>query len=377
MSPTTLAGPAAAALASLSSQDIAFLEALPKAELHAHLNGSIPINTLLDLANAHPPEDPHLPSDIFTYLKRLQAGVVLSEPSDFFMLFPAIYALTSTPEALAIATRAVLESFLCPQALSGATQCTYLELRTTPRSTPHMSRYVYLTTVLAEIDKFPGASLIISIDRRMSDSDVRECVDLAISLHGEGRKVAGLDLCGDPTKGDMSTFEPHFKRAKKSGLGLTVHIAELPTSAVSECFTLLDWYPDRLGHATFLDDATKATYFMGSGAAFFTSCNGNGVKYQPSIPSKYTPCVEICLTSNLLWVSTVPSLDAHHIQYYLEKDHPIAISTDDTLPFRTSLLAEYALLLAKPPLGIGLTHSEVAKIAQMSLDSRFTDDTAV
>jgi adenosine deaminase len=45
--------------------------------------------------------------------------------------------------------------------------------------------------------------------------------------------------------------------------------------------------------------------------------------------------------------------------------------TDDTLPFRNSLLGEYALLLAKAPLGFGLSPDEVRRIARMSMASRF------
>jgi len=93
---------------------------------------------------------------------------------------------------------------------------------------------------------------------------------------------------------------------------------------------------------------------------------------------------------------TVSTLDDHHIQYYLKNDHPVAIcvcvltlpilvlcthrgaghlytclQTDDTLPFRNSLLAEYALLLAKPPFGLGLSEDEVRKVAKGSLKGRF------
>jgi hypothetical protein len=85
---------------------------------------------------------------------------------------------------------------------------------------------------------------------------------------------------------------------------------------------------------------------------------------------QYKPCVEICLSSNLLCKS-VASLDAHHIRYYLKNDHPIAICTDDTLPFRTSCLGEYSLLLAQPPLGLGLSRDDVAKVARMSMDASF------
>ena len=45
--------------------------------------------------------------------------------------------------------------------------------------------------------------------------------------------------------------------------------------------------------------------------------------------------------------------------------------TDDILPFRNSLLGEYALLMAAPPLGLGLSETEIEKIAQMGMESRF------
>lgn len=45
--------------------------------------------------------------------------------------------------------------------------------------------------------------------------------------------------------------------------------------------------------------------------------------------------------------------------------------TDDTLPFRNSLLGEYALLMAPSPLGLGLSEPEIERIARMSMQSRF------
>ncbi|KAG2045514.1 hypothetical protein BDR06DRAFT_1015573 [Suillus hirtellus] len=85
---------------------------------------------------------------------------------------------------------------------------------------------------------------------------------------------------------------------------------------------------------------------------------------------QYKPCIEICLRSNLL-CKTVASLDAHHIHHYLKNDHPIAICTDDALPFKTSCLGEYSLLLAQPPLGLGLSRDDVARIARMGMDVAF------
>jgi len=47
------------------------------------------------------------------------------------------------------------------------------------------------------------------------------------------------------------------------------------------------------------------------------------------------------------------------------------VQTDDTLVFRNSLVEEYALLLAAPPLGLGLPHDKISLLAKMSLYVRF------
>lgn len=199
-----IAGFCAEAFESLSPSQTHFLQTLPKAELHAHLNGSIPISLLQDLAREYIATENRDSSDskvVQNGVEQLLKGVVLDEINDFFGLFPAIYALTSTPATLARATRGVIDFFL-----DGPNPgCTYLELRSTPRETAHMTRKEYVETVLQEIDRFnygalngQGAALIVSLDRRMGVAVARECLDIAISLRKAGRGVVGIDLCGDP-----------------------------------------------------------------------------------------------------------------------------------------------------------------------------------
>ncbi|KAH9891156.1 Metallo-dependent hydrolase [Cubamyces lactineus] len=349
----TVAGYAADALASLTPAQLEFLQKLPKAELHAHLNGSIPFPVLQQLANdfsstadgnAAPLSDA-----VRAGIQRLQDGVVLDELNDFFGLFPAIYAITSTPATLRRAARAVLEFFLAPnEANGGYPQAAYLELRSTPRETPAMSRRQYIETVLDELEQYPPerAALIVSLDRRMDRTAAAECIECAVSLKKAGRRVVGVDLCGDPKAGNMDEFAEYFRAAKEAGLGVTLHIAEVPECPAPETLQLLSFKPNRLGHATFLDDAAKR------------------------IVHTEEMCIEICLSSNLL-CKTVHTLDAHHIRYYIGHNHPIAVCTDDILPFRNTLVGEYALLLAAPPFGLGLTQAEVEKIAKMGMDSRF------
>jgi adenosine deaminase len=223
----SIAGPAAAALDSLSPSQIYFLRSLPKAELHAHLNGSIPISVLQELGSEYDsPDTPSIDNEaIKNGISKLRDGPSLETISDFFTLFPAIYALTSTPGSLRRATRAVLSTFLD----GDMPQCNYLELRTTPRQTAAMDRNQYLRVVLEELERYDQSrvGLIISLDRRMGDDVLSECVRLACELKAEGRLVVGMDLCGDPTVGDMDTIAPHFAQVKKIGLGVTLHIAEV------------------------------------------------------------------------------------------------------------------------------------------------------
>jgi adenosine deaminase len=242
MSEITRTGPAAAALASLRPDDVNFLQSLPKAELHAHLNGSIPIKTILELEQQYSNSSAQTP-EITDTIEKFKSGIDFHEISDFFSLMTAIYALTTTPEAVETVTRAVLQSFLNPTGDGADTpQCTYLELRTTPRATTHMTRERYLTIVLDELETYPAtqAALIVSVDRRMNDLDVEECISLAIEMKNRGRRVVGVDVCGDPRCGDMQSFTQHLSRAKAAGLGLTVHIAEVCSAHSGVCDSMIN-----------------------------------------------------------------------------------------------------------------------------------------
>ncbi|RPD58487.1 Metallo-dependent hydrolase [Lentinus tigrinus ALCF2SS1-6] len=347
-----ITGYCAEALKSLTPSQVEFLQKLPKAELHAHLNGSIPLHLLQELANEYYQASSNdrtatvLPEVVRSGIQTLQDGIQLSDCHEFFALFPAIYALTSNPPALRRAARAVLEHFLSDS--DGHPQAAYLELRSTPRETAAMTRRQYVETVLDEVEQYPPerAALIVSLDRRMDAGAAAECIECAISLRNAGRRIVGVDLCGEIKAGNMADFEQHFRRAKEAGLKVTLHIAEVAESPEDETLLLLSFKPDRLGHATYLNEAAK------------------------KIVHTYEIPIELCLSSNLI-TKTVPTLDAHHIRYYLGHNHPIAICTDDILPFRNSLLGEYALLMAQPPLGLGLTEAEIEKVAKMGMECRF------
>ncbi|EAA65438.1 hypothetical protein AN0662.2 [Aspergillus nidulans FGSC A4] len=185
-----------------------------------------------------------------------------SEAQSFFGVFnQSIYQLVNDLESVAYATTSVLQAFLDDGVR-------YLELRTIPRASPNaaFTRDQYLSTVLDTIAEFKSQNsgkisvyLILGMDRGQLVADsthAHEIVDLAIANRERG--VIGVDVCGNPTKGDISLCRDAFAKAKKHGLSLTVHFAEVHSMGLhEELQTMLSFNPDRLGHVIHVPDDIK------------------------------------------------------------------------------------------------------------------------
>jgi adenosine deaminase len=182
----------------------------------------------------------------------------------------------------------------------------YLELRTTPRANADkgMTKHSYLQAVIQAIEQQQQVNiktrLIISIDRRNTLEEAQETVDLALHFQQSSNVVVGVDLCGDVMKGSFLALKPAFERARQQGgFKLTLHFNEVAEN-IPEAPELLSIRPDRLGHATLLDEYSRTTV------------------YQQAIP------VEICMTSNV-FSKTVATYEDHHVKQLLEEDHPFIL----------------------------------------------------
>ncbi|PYI21577.1 putative adenosine deaminase [Aspergillus violaceofuscus CBS 115571] len=263
--------------------DHGFTRALPKIEaktlltsklqLHAHLSGSISRQCLHELWAQKKAQSPKT----FTLedpLVVMPPGKVDYSLQTFFTTFSTtIYHLLTTLSDIRAATRATLADF-------AADGVVYLELRTIPRASPAQSftREEYLTAVLETMAEFSleqqrllqgdasgpatmTTNLILAIDRgTMTAREAMKVVELAINP-GRG-VVVGLDICGNPTKGNIAQYAPAIAAAKAAGLGVTVHFAEIPTNLhpqnqEEELRTLLAFEPDRLGHVIHVSEPIK------------------------------------------------------------------------------------------------------------------------
>lgn len=199
----------------------------------------------------------------------------------FFPLFSSyIYHLVNDRSAIEFTTLTVLRDF----ADDGVV---YLELRTTPRALAGesggsgLSKTEYVQAVLDTIKKFEESNdrmhtrLILSVDRRNTLAEAMEVVQLCRRFADQG--VVGIDLCGDPLKGDMVALSPAFEAARQvDGLGMTLHFGEVPHDE-AELKVLLGWKPDRLGHVIHLGHADgeviKSVKDRGLGLELCLSCN--------------------------------------------------------------------------------------------------------
>ncbi|KAJ1659244.1 hypothetical protein IWQ61_001647 [Dispira simplex] len=336
-----------------------FCQALPKVELHAHLNGSLSPSTLAKLRTLKLGKYPELAT--LRWPQHRNGGSV--SLAEFFPLFRHIYKLTEDEQGVKMATWDVLEEFQ-------KDGVRYLELRSTPRAVEStgMTKETYVRAVLTAMDDWtkhqqlspqgqPGTKggmvvrLILCVDRRESPEEALATVQLALRYRQTTSiptdplcQVVGVDLCGNPEVGDPSTWTPAFQLAKSKGLKLTVHLGEVPYN-LTEGLALLAWQPDRVGHATLLSPATRAAL------------------YKDRIP------VEVCLTSNVQ-SQTVTSYDDHFVKEFYRVGHPFVPCTDDKGVFGCSLTDEYVRLATV----LQLNYVQLFDISRQCLGFIFAED---
>ncbi|KAI1419474.1 Metallo-dependent hydrolase [Xylaria sp. FL1777] len=321
-------------------------KSMPKIELHAHLSGSISRQCLHEIwrnkkaAGKTDLEDP---------LVVMPLGKYYPDLDTFFPLFSSyIYRLVDDADSLHYSTMSVIEDF----ANDGVV---YLELRTTPRAFPNegWDKRAYVNCVLTTIDAaqqtFPSIQvrLILSIDRRNTLAEANEVVALATHLSSHG--VVGVDLCGDPAKGDVSLFTPVFETARAQGLKITVHFAEAECSASeAELETILRWMPDRLGHVIHVPEQVKKQIAARSGIG-----------------------LELCLSCNVQLKMIVGTFDAHHFGEWWRVNGPVVVPcTDDVGVFGSPVSNEWRLIQQH----FQLKREDILGLARRGIDTIFGGD---
>lgn len=315
------------------------LLALPKAELHVHLDGSLRPATLLDLAEER---GVPLPADEPGALAGELRADHASDLVEYLEVFELILSVLQDAEALERAAYELAED----NAREGVR---LVEVRFSP--VLNTRRGLDFDGVMAAVvaglrrasaDHGIQTSVIVCALRHLDPAVSIRLAELAVRWQDRG--AVGFDLAAGEAGFPARDHSAAFRVAAKGGLWRTIHAGEAwgPESIRQ---ALVDGRAERLGHGTRLwEDPALERYVL-----------------DHRIP------VEICLTSNVQ-TRVAPSYAEHPARRYFDLGIPLTFCTDNRLVSGTTVTDEY--LLAHRHLGF--TWQELERVAAMGFEIAFT-----
>jgi adenosine deaminase len=287
---------------------------IPKIDLHRHLEGSLRLSTLADIAHEHGVDMPSLS------LEELRPFVqVVDDPPDFLSFLAKFKLLRRFYSSREAVERIAYESV----ADAAADNVRYLELRFSPVALALNQGFNFedvVDWVILAVDRAQNEHNIqvrlIVLTNRHEPQYAAELAEIAIDRKDKG--IVALDLAGDEVNfPDLEPFEPVFNRAKNAGLHITVHAAEAgPATNAKDAIEKLG--AERIGHGIRISENISVM----------------------DLVNRQQITLEICPTSNLQ-TGTIHRLNQHPLFAFYQLGIPVTVNTDDPSISNTTLTDEY------------------------------------
>jgi len=305
------------------------LLALPKTDLHCHLDGSLRISTMFDLAQQ---QEVQLPATTPEGLaKALHVGIHCESLEEYLQAFAITLSVLQTDEALERCAFELAED--CHRE-----NVRYVEVRFAPSL--HTDAGLRLTAIVesvlsglrrAEKAYNIRSGVIVCALRHDPPEETFRLAELAVAYKNKG--VVGFDLAGGEAGNPAKHHAEAFNLILNNNLNCTVHAGEAygPESiqqAIHFCGA------HRIGHGTRLVE------------------DGDLLNY---INDHRTP-LEICLSSNVQ-TSSVKSFKHHPLRFFFDYGVRVTINTDNRLITNTTVTDE--LWLAHQHCGFDLDDLKV------------------
>jgi adenosine deaminase len=287
---------------------------MPKVELHRHLEGSLRVSTLIDIARQHSITVP-------TSLMRLSTLVQVQreEPynfENFLAKFNTLRLFYRSPEVIHRVTTEAIED-------AAKDNVKYMELRFTPVALSRAERFPLADVVDWVCESAQEASkqfgiqvrLISSVNRHESPELAEQVAWLSAGRMEKG--IAGLDLAGNEAQFPAEPFIGIFREAKQSGLKVAVHAGEWGgPENVRQAIEQFD--TDRIGHGVrVMED-----------------------EYTVTLAKDHQTCFEVCITSNYQ-TGAVKELSDHPLRKMIDAGLNVTLNTDDPSISQITLSNEY------------------------------------
>ncbi len=287
---------------------------LSKVDLHRHLEGSLRLDTMLDIARQH---NLSVPSDVLDLSNLVQ----MQEWDDFnfrtfLAKFDTLRLFYRSPEVIHRITHEAVED-------AARDNVKYLELRVTPVALSRAERFPlhdvtsWMLSASQEAAREFGISVnvVLSVNRHESPQLAEQVAWLAVEHKDEG--IVGLDLAGNEAEFPAAPFLGIFKEVRQAGLHVTVHAGEWgPASNVRQAIEVFG--ADRIGHGVrVLEDDSVVDLARERQTAF-----------------------EVCVTSNQQ-TGAVATHASHPMTQMLDRGLNVTLNTDDPSISRITLSHEY------------------------------------
>jgi adenosine deaminase len=291
------------------------LKELPKVELHCHLDGSLRVDTILDLASKQniplPSSNPH------NLKKMLSIGEKRVTLEEYISRFDITLSVMQTPDSLSRIAYELIEDV-------ASENVRYIEVRYSPilHTTRGMTLEEAITSVKdglkkGEKDFGVKSGIIVCGIRHISPEASLKLADLCVKFKNDG--VVGFDLAGAEENFPAKDHREAFYMILNHNINATIHAGEAfgPSSihqAVHYCGA------HRIGHGTRLKEDQDLMNYI----------------------NNHRITMEVCLTSN--WHTyTVKSLKEHPLRYYYDRGIRVTLNTDNRLMSDTTLTKEFRI----------------------------------
>ena len=289
-----------------------FIHAMPKVELHVHLEGSIQPETLLQLARRN--QKP-LPADT---VQGLHDWYTFTDFDHFIEVYISICACIVTTDDFELIAR----EFLRGQA---AQNIHYSEIIFTPYTHANRENGIPFTEQLAALGRARqwaanelGIQAVWVPDFARGVRPVEHSLTVADwAVSGKAQGVVGFGVGGAEVGNPPELFEAAFQRARTAGLASLPHAGETEGPA-SIWGAIRSLKAMRIGHGVrCLEDPDLVAYLR-----------------QRKIPLDVSPTSNVCL-------KVAPSLAEHPLPRLLDEGLFVTINSDDPPMFNTTLTNEY------------------------------------
>src|SRR5579871_236221 len=264
--------------------DSAYIRALPKAELHLHLEGTVEPATLIELSSQYDsaPLSREAINQLYSY----------TDFQGFLMAFKAVTERLRTPEDYELITYRMMERLRTQNIVHAEVYCSVGVCLLRKMDFDSIFAGMERGRERGERDFAVSVLWLFDSVRHFGVEQAEAVVDLAIKHRDQN--VAGFGIGGDERRGPPERFRATFARAKAAGLHLTCHAGE--TAGPESIWGAINLGAERLGHAvTAFEDEELMT-----------------------VLSERQVALELCPTSNLR-TRAISSLERHPLRVYFDR----------------------------------------------------------